>query len=98
MLDPRHCRKCAFTNVTYVDPNMDSIFEFNNLRFSTELFCHISVIKDDCVVSEWRGKPKIDAESPAPPSLLMLRLFLFECVAFKQENALLAFSTFCFLP
>ncbi len=25
-------------------------FEFNNLRFSPEMFCHISVIKDDCCV------------------------------------------------
>ncbi len=29
---------------------MESIFEFNNLRFSPEMFCHISVIKDDCCV------------------------------------------------
>ncbi len=50
LLDARHCRKCAFTNVAYVDPNMESIFEFNNLRFSPEMFCHISVIKDDCCV------------------------------------------------
>ncbi len=42
--DMRHCRKCAFTNVVYVDPNMEIIFEFNNLRFSPEMFCHISVI------------------------------------------------------
>ncbi len=48
--DTRHCRKCAFTNVAYVDPNMESIFEFNNLRFSPEMFCHISVIKDDCCI------------------------------------------------
>ncbi len=40
-----HFRKCAFTNVAYVDPNMESIFEFNNLRFSPEMFCHISVIR-----------------------------------------------------
>ncbi len=66
--DKRHCRKCAFTNVAYVDPNMESIFEFNNLRFSPDMFCHISVIKDDCCVvvygcfflfwtssSEWGG-------------------------------------------
>ncbi len=38
--------KCSL----YVDPNMESIFEFNNLRFSPEMFCHISVIKDDCCV------------------------------------------------
>ncbi len=38
----------AFTNVAYVDPNMENIFEFKNLRFSPEMFCHISVIKDDC--------------------------------------------------
>ncbi len=52
-LDVRHRRKCASTNnVAYVDPNMKSIFEFNNMRFSTEMFCHISVIKDDsCVVA-----------------------------------------------
>ncbi len=31
-----------------VDPNMKSIFEFNNLRFSLEMFRHMSVIKDDC--------------------------------------------------
>ncbi len=49
-LDMRHCGKCAFTNVVYVDPNMDSIFKFNNLRFSPEMFWHISVIKDDCSV------------------------------------------------
>ncbi len=36
----RHCRKCAFTNVADVDPNMKSIFLFNNVRFS-----HISVLK-----------------------------------------------------
>ncbi len=24
--------------------------KFNNLRFSPEMFCHISVIKDDCCV------------------------------------------------
>ncbi len=31
---------------------MKSIFKFNNMRFSTEMFCHISVIKDDsCVVA-----------------------------------------------
>ncbi len=29
---------------------MKSIFEFNNLRFSPEMFCHISVIKDDCCI------------------------------------------------
>ncbi len=52
LLDTRHCRKCAFTNVAYADPNMDSIFGCNNLRFSPEMFCHISVIKDDfCVVA-----------------------------------------------
>ncbi len=69
------------------------------------MFCHISVIKDDCCVvaygcfflpehlqCEWRGKPKVDAESPALSSLLMLRLILFECVPS------LAFSTFRFLP
>ncbi len=78
LLDTRHCRKCAFTNVAYVDPNMESIFECNNLSFSPEMFCHISVIKDDyCVVAygcfflpehiqcEWGGKPKVDAECPA---------------------------------
>ncbi len=42
LLDTRHCRKCAFTNVAYVDPNMERIFEYNNLRFSSEMFCHIS--------------------------------------------------------
>ncbi len=69
----RHFRKCAFTNVAYVDTNMDSIFEFNNLRLSPELyvlphFCN----KDDCCVvaygcfflpehlqCEWRGKAKV---------------------------------------
>ncbi len=69
------------------------------------MFCHISVIKDDCCIvaygcfflpehlqCEWRGKPKVHAESPALSSLLMLRLFLFECVP------LLTFSTFRFLP
>ncbi len=88
--DTQHYRKCAFTNVAYVDPNMESIFEFNILRFSPDMFCHISVIKDYCSVvaygcfflawtssSEWRGKPKV---SPALSSPLMLRLFLFECV------------------
>ncbi len=40
-----HCRKCAFTNVAYVDPNMEIIFELNNLKFSPEMFCHISVIR-----------------------------------------------------
>ncbi len=49
--DARHCRKCAFTNEAYVDPNMKSIFEFNNLRFSPEMFRHMSVIKDDCCQS-----------------------------------------------
>ncbi len=42
------------------------------------MFCHISVIKDDCCVvaygcfflpehiqCEWGGKPKVDGESPA---------------------------------
>ncbi len=29
---------------------MERIFEFNNLRFSPEMFCHISVINDDCCV------------------------------------------------
>ncbi len=48
--DMWHCRKSAFINVAYVDPNMESIFEFNNLRFSPEMFCHISVIKDDCCI------------------------------------------------
>ncbi len=43
--DTRHCRKCAFTDVADVDPNMESIFECNNLRFSPEMFCHISVIR-----------------------------------------------------
>ncbi len=47
LFDMRHCRKCAFTNLAYVDPNMESIFEFNNLRLSPEMFCHIYVIKDD---------------------------------------------------
>ncbi len=49
------------------------------------MFCHISVIKaDGCVVAygrfflpehlqcDWLGKPKVDAECPAPSSLLML--------------------------
>ncbi len=45
LLDTRHCRKCAFTNVAYVDPNMERIFKCNNLRFSPEMFCHISVIR-----------------------------------------------------
>ncbi len=43
------------------------------------MFCHISVIKDDCCVVAygffflpWLGKPKVDAESPALSSLLML--------------------------
>ncbi len=49
-LDARHCRKCGVHNVAYVDPNMESIFKCNNLRFSPEMFCHISVIKDDCCV------------------------------------------------
>ncbi len=39
-----NCRKCAFTNVVIVDPNMEIIFEFYNLRFFPEMFCHISVI------------------------------------------------------
>ncbi len=26
-----------FTNVAYVDPNMESIFDFNNLRFSPDM-------------------------------------------------------------
>ncbi len=30
-----------FTNVAYVDPNMESIFDFNNLRFSPEMLWHI---------------------------------------------------------
>ncbi len=30
---------------------MESIFKFNNLRFSPEMFFHISVIKDDCCVA-----------------------------------------------
>ncbi len=46
----RDIAESAFTNVAYVDPNMESIFEFNNLRFSPDMFCHISVIKDDCCV------------------------------------------------
>ncbi len=29
---------------------MESIFKCNNLRFSLEMFCHMSVIKDDCCV------------------------------------------------
>ncbi len=82
----RHYRKNAFTNAAYVDPNMESIFKFNNL-----MFCHISVIKDDCSIvaygcfffawtssSEWRGKPNVDAKSPALSLLLMLRIILFE--------------------
>jgi len=32
----------------YVDPNMESTFELNNLRFSPEMFHHISVTEDDC--------------------------------------------------
>ncbi len=39
----RHCRKFACTNVAAVDPNMEIIFECNNLRFSPGMFCHISV-------------------------------------------------------
>ncbi len=73
LLDTRHCRKCAFTNVAHVDPNIESIFECNNLRFSPDMFCHISVIKDDCCccfflpehLCECWDKPKVDAESPA---------------------------------
>ncbi len=58
--------------LAYVYPNMERIFEFNNLRFSPEVFNHLSVIKDDCCVvvygcfffawtssREWRGKPKV---------------------------------------
>ncbi len=86
---------------------MESIFKFNNLGFSPEMFCYISVIKNDCSVVAYGcffeylrvgwggvggGKQKVDAESPALASLLMQRLFLFECVP------LLAFSTFYFLP
>ncbi len=57
------------------------------------MFCHISVIKDDCCLVAYGGfylpehlqvsgggKPKVDAEGPALSSLLMLRPFLFECV------------------
>ncbi len=70
---------------------MENIFEFNNLRFSPEMFCHISVIKDDCwssslwvflfawtSSSEWRGKPKVDAESPALTA--DAATILFECI------------------
>ncbi len=80
LLDRWHCRKCAFTNVAYVDTNMERIFEFNNLSFSPEMFCHLSVIKDDCygcfflpehLQCEWT-ETKVDAESPALCSLLML--------------------------
>ncbi len=89
---------CAFTNVAYVDPNMESIFKFNNLRFSPEMFCHISVIKDDCCVVAYgcfflpehlQVSGGGQTESPA---LSSLRLFLFECVPS------LAFSSFRFLP
>ncbi len=47
------------------------------MRFSPDMFCHISVIKDDCCIvvyacsflpdhlqCEWLGKPKIGAGSP----------------------------------
>jgi len=50
LLDTWHCRKCAFANVAYVDPNMENIFKFNNLRFSPEMFCHIFLIKEYCCV------------------------------------------------
>ncbi len=65
------------------------------------MFCHISVIKDDsCVVAygcfflpeHLQVSGAGQTESPALSSLLMLRLFLFECVPS------LAFSTFRFLP
>ncbi len=50
LLDTRHCRKCAFTDyvmfTAYVDPNMEIIFLFNNLRFSPDMFYHISVIRN----------------------------------------------------
>ncbi len=55
---------------------MESMFKCNNLRFSSEMFCHISVIKDVCCIvaygcfflpehlqCEWRGKPKVDAKN-----------------------------------
>ncbi len=45
LLDTQHCRKRAFTDVAYVDPNMEIMFKFNNLRFSPEMFCHIPVIR-----------------------------------------------------
>ncbi len=51
LLDTRHCRNCAFTNVAYIDPNMKSIFEFNDLRFSPGMYvlAHLCY-KDDCCV------------------------------------------------
>ncbi len=114
LLSVRRAWKCYLTRdiaesvhsqmQAYVDPNMESIFKFYNLRFSPEVFCHISVIEEDCCIvaygcfflpehlqCKWLGKPKVDAESSALFSLLMQRLFLFECVT------LLAFSTFSFL-
>ncbi len=36
--DSTHDIAGKFTNVAYVDPNMESIFDFNNLRFSPEMF------------------------------------------------------------
>ncbi len=80
---------------------MKSIFEFNNLRFSLEMFRHISVIKDDCCVVAYecfflpehlQVSGGGQTESPALSSLLMMMLFLFECVPS------LAFTTFRFLP
>ncbi len=74
---------------------MKSIFKFNNLRFSLEMFRHMSVIKDDCWVflfscEEVSGVGQTD--STALSSLLMMMIFLFECVPS------LAFTTFRFLP
>ncbi len=48
-------QKVCIHNVAYVNPNMERIFECNNLRFSSEMFCHISVIKDDCCVVAYGG-------------------------------------------
>ncbi len=40
-----HTEACHATlQKVCVFPNMEIIFEFNNLRFSPEMFCHISVI------------------------------------------------------
>ncbi len=90
---------CAFTNVAFVDPNMESIFEFNNLRFSPEMFCHISVIKDDCCVVAYEcflpEHLQVSGEANRKSSTLFsadAATILFECVPS------LAFSTFRFLP